>query len=318
MVEALRGSRHRKVKTSRRRVDGQRLETKREWSLKDTGLMAILCTLFVGVFGFALWRDAKPDLTARIATVLPVQHAQAPSWSTQESANRTAELIQGRVVGVTDGDTITVLDDRRLQHTVRLAEIDAPERGQPWGNRARQTLSSMVAGQTVTVRPTDTDRYGRTVGRVYIDDRDVAHALIAAGAAWAFRRYLTDQSLVEVEQRARDQRVGLWSMSAEETVAPWDWRRGVRRGGASSASATANGNLPQGLMTRPRAETLHSNGVMDAQGFGCRGKRVCRQMTSCAEAHFYLTQCGVSSLDGNSDGEPCEVLCGTAGRTALN
>ena len=230
----------------------------------------------------------------------------ATAGSAVESQTRIATsadvVFSARVVGVTDGDTVKVLDEQKRQHTVRLAEIDAPERGQAWGDRSKQALSALVFGKMVSVERTDTDRYGRMVGRLSSDGRDVNRAMVEQGAAWAFRRYLKDPTLIETETRARRGRVGLWSMSDAQAVAPWDWRRGVREGDPAPHST------PQSLLaTADVRAPLASNGP-----FTCSGKRFCRQMTSCAEAHFYLRQCGVSSLDGNGDGEPCEMLCGTA------
>jgi endonuclease YncB( thermonuclease family) len=208
------------------------------------------------------------------------------------------------VVGITDGDTLTVLDEQNQQHTIRLAEIDAPERGQPWGDRSRQALSGLVFSKAVLVQQTDTDRYGRVVARLFADGRDVNSTMVEQGHAWAYRQYLTDETLVATETRARSGRAGLWSMSDQQTVAPWDWRQGVRAGSGDQPTTVR----PQGLVS-PAPGSLAAN----AQ-FSCSGKRFCRQMSSCAEAHYYLERCGVSSLDGKGDGEPCEMLCGTNSR----
>lgn len=217
-----------------------------------------------------------------------------------------AVTFRARVVGVTDGDTLTVLDESNQQHTIRLAEIDAPERGQPWGARAKQTLSSLVFGKTVSLQQTDTDRYDRVVARVFADGEDVNRAMVGQGAAWAYRRYLTDQALIAVEAKARRDRLGLWSLSDAETVEPWEWRKGKREG---DGNLPTDGNRGVRSLVAPRQSVV----TEPADGrFSCSGKRYCRQMSSCAEAHFYLRQCGVASLDGNSDGEPCEMLCGTA------
>lgn len=244
--------------------------------------------------------------SALVMTACDQVVATAPSVSAEgsPSAANSEVVLTGRVVGVTDGDTLTLLDDETRQHTVRLAEIDAPERGQPWGNRAKQTLSALVSGKRVSVRQTDTDRWGRVVGRVFADEVDVNRAMIEQGGAWAFGRYLTDETLLDVEQRARERRVGLWSMPEAEIVPPWEWRQGARTASAQPAPV-APSQRPQSLLSR-RPE------VPGQAEVSCGGKRYCRQMTSCAEAHFYLRQCGVASLDGNGDGEPCEVLCGTA------
>jgi endonuclease YncB( thermonuclease family) len=161
--------------------------------------------------------------------------AVSPVESRSSIAASADAAFSARVVGITDGDTLTVVDEQKRQHTIRLAEIDAPERGQPWGDRAKQALSAFVFGKTISVQQTDTDRYGRVVGRLFSDGRDVNRAMVAVGAAWAFRRYLTDTSLIEVEARAKRERIGLWSMPEAQTVAPWDWRRGVRVGGTSQA-----------------------------------------------------------------------------------
>jgi endonuclease YncB( thermonuclease family) len=217
-----------------------------------------------------------------------------------------ATSFRARVVGVIDGDTLTVLDEQNQQHTIRLAEIDAPERGQPWGDRSKQALSALVSEKTVSVQQTDTDRYGRTVARVFSDGRDINQTMVGEGAAWAYRQYLADQTLIAREARARRARVGLWSMSDAQTVAPWEWRKGVRVGDGDLPRIP--GSAVQSLLP-PRSSSDRSG-----DRFSCSGKRYCRQMSSCAEAHFYLRQCGVASLDGNSDGQPCEVLCGTTFR----
>jgi len=94
-----------------------------------------------------------------------------------------AEPLTGEVVGVTDGDTITVLVDHQ-PITVRLAEIDTPERGQPWASRAKQALSDKVFGQVIQLQVVDTDRYGRTVAKVFRDGRDINREMVGEGHAW--------------------------------------------------------------------------------------------------------------------------------------
>ncbi|WP_269514037.1 thermonuclease family protein [Brevundimonas subvibrioides] len=223
-----------------------------------------------------------------------------------------AVSFEARVVGITDGDTLTVVDAQNQQHTIRLAEIDAPERRQPWGDRSRQTLSTLAFGKTISVRQTDNDRYGRVVARLFVDGSDINRTMVEQGASWAYRRYLTDRTLIAAETRARAQRVGLWSLSDAETVAPWEWRQGVREGsGLAPETAAASTGMRSLLASRSGSGASKS---LTSGTFSCSGKQYCRQMNSCAEANFYLTQCGVASLDGNSDGEPCEMLCGTASR----
>jgi endonuclease YncB( thermonuclease family) len=139
-----------------------------------------------------------------------------------------AEQVQGRVVGVADGDTVTVLDDHRVQHKVRLAGIDAPEKGMPYGQRSKQYLSDLVYGKTVTLEGDKVDRYGRTVAKVILNGQDVNLAQIAAGMAWHYKKYdreqtANDRMLYGAEElNARAARRGLWG--DPKPVAPWDWR----------------------------------------------------------------------------------------------
>jgi endonuclease YncB( thermonuclease family) len=137
-----------------------------------------------------------------------------------------AEEFTGRVVGVTDGDTITVL---RAAHgaTVRLVGIDAPEKSQAYGQRAKQFTSALTFGRPVTVRVTGHDRYGRVLGEVTLPDgRSLNEELIRAGFAWWFRKYSRDVRLGHLEEEAREARRGLWADRAPQ--APWDYR--TRRG----------------------------------------------------------------------------------------
>ncbi len=133
----------------------------------------------------------------------------------------------GRVVGVADGDTITVLHNGKGER-IRLHGIDCPEKRQAFGNRAKQFTSTLVFGKTVTVQFVDRDRYGRTVGVVLLPDgRSLNHELVRAGLAWMYRRYTNDQSLSDLEEQARVARRGLWA--DPHAVAPWEWRR-MRKG----------------------------------------------------------------------------------------
>ena len=115
--------------------------------------------------------------------------------------------ITGRVVAVTDGDTIKVLDDANNEHKVRLTGIAAPERGQPFGTASRKYLASMVAGREVFVESDKKDRYGRDLGKVWVQPNDcptcgktldVNYAQILAGMAWWYRYYAKEQSLEDI------------------------------------------------------------------------------------------------------------------------
>ncbi len=132
------------------------------------------------------------------------------------------ELV-GQVVSVHDGDTLTVLVDRR-QVKVRLAEIDAPELGQPFGTRSRQSLADMCARKLAVVGDRGPDRYGRTIGRVRCADVDANAEQVRSGWAWVFIRYAPKNSpLYSVEAEARAEKRGLWA--DDERVPPWDWRK---------------------------------------------------------------------------------------------
>ncbi len=128
----------------------------------------------------------------------------------------------GRVVGVSDGDTITVLHNGKGER-IRLHGIDCPEKRQAFGNRAKQFTSNLVFAKTVTVQFVDRDRYGRTVGVVLLPDgRSLNHELVRAGLAWMYRRYSNDQSLSDLEEEAQGARRGLWA--DPHAVPPWEWR----------------------------------------------------------------------------------------------
>ena len=135
-----------------------------------------------------------------------------------------AEEFSGKVVGVSDGDTITVLRNR-TPIKVRLHGIDCPEIGQDFGSRAKAFTSELVFGQVVKVVPWDTDRYGRTVADVILaDGRILNHELVRAGLAWWYRKYAPDiGTLAELEAAARDAKRGLWSQP--NPVPPWEWRK---------------------------------------------------------------------------------------------
>jgi len=134
---------------------------------------------------------------------------------------------EGKVVGVTDGDTIKVLKDGK-QVKIRLASIDCPEKGQPYSQVAKKFTASMVAGKVVKVWPTDTDRYGRTVAFVFVGGVDLNKELLKAGLAWHYKKYSRDPELAKLEFEAREQKVGLWKEPGQ--IAPWEWGKMKRSG----------------------------------------------------------------------------------------
>ena len=139
-----------------------------------------------------------------------------------------AGTIDGRVVSVADGDTITVLDAGKVQHKIRLAGIDAPEKKQPFGQRSKQSLSDLVFDKAVIVETNKVDKYRRNVGKVLVDGVDANLAQVQRGFAWHYKAYEREQSTIErkvyadAENEAKAARLGLWADS--EPVPPWEFR----------------------------------------------------------------------------------------------
>jgi len=151
--------------------------------------------------------------------------------------------LSGRVVGISDGDTFTLLTSEKQQVKIRLAEIDAPESSQPYGNKSKQALSGLIFGKDIRVVVQTTDRYGRTVGRPYIGKLDVCEEMVRVGAAWVYRQYVIDESLFDVENDARAARRGIWGLSESEQVEPWNWRRGLNSSGKTPEGCNIKGNI---------------------------------------------------------------------------
>ena len=140
--------------------------------------------------------------------------------------------VQGKVVGVSDGDTITVLDVERHQHKVRLAGIDAPEKHQPFGQVSKRALSDCAYGHDAVIRGHKLDRYGRLIGKVIVQGQDCNLQQIRQGLAWHYKKYQNEQSkddaltYAEAEEEARGKRLGLWQ--DPKPTPPWDFRHEKR------------------------------------------------------------------------------------------
>lgn len=143
-----------------------------------------------------------------------------------------AATIEGWVVGVTDGDTVTVLDGSNTQHKIRLAGIDAPEKKQAFGARSKQSLSDLVFDRQVSVETDKRDRYGREVGVILVNGKDANLEQITRGFAWHYKAYEREQSANDrklydfAEQEARARRRGLWA--DVDPMPPWDYRHSKR------------------------------------------------------------------------------------------
>jgi endonuclease YncB( thermonuclease family) len=144
------------------------------------------------------------------------------SWS------EPAFKLSGRVSKVADGDTITLIDTQRKKYKIRLFGIDSPESDQPYYHAAKDALSKLVDGKSVGIDVKDTDKYGRLVGTVFVEGRNVNLEMVKLGYAWWYEYYAPlNGDLREAQEHARAYKSGLWVDS--KPTAPWDWRRRTRR-----------------------------------------------------------------------------------------
>lgn len=153
-----------------------------------------------------------------------------PASGTLAAGPRPASL-RASVVGVSDGDTLTVLTAQRRKLKVRLWGIDAPEKKQAFGQRSKRGLSELVFGREVLVEVKGRDRYGRTLGWVLVEGRPANLLMVERGLAWWYRQYSARAlEIGRAEQEARSRRLGLWA--DPQPQAPWEWRRSRRRAAA--------------------------------------------------------------------------------------
>ncbi len=223
-----------------------------------------------------------------------------------------AETFSAKVIVVMDGDTVMVLrGGQKLK--IRLANIDAPEKDQSFGKQSRDSLLELVGKKQVQVDSQAIDQYGRIVGLISIDGLNVNQEQVQRGMAWAAEgwrqsrrvptgvplagansHYHTDKTYIGLQSDAQRSRRGLWAQTSPQ--APWQWRK-------------SHPSLKPVLQARQDG-ALHQVVPVMLYDMECAKKRRCSQMTSCDEASFYFTRCGVKTLDGNHDGVPCENLCG--------
>lgn len=143
-------------------------------------------------------------------------------------------VLQGQVVRVADGDTITLQDDDKREYKLRLAYIDAPEKAMPWGDEAKRHLAQLVEDKTVEARIDDVDAYGRGVARIFKDGKDVNYAQLSGGYAWHYSQYArksqddSDFSRYKSAQgKAQHSKTGLWRDASP--IPPWEWRRAQKQ-----------------------------------------------------------------------------------------
>ncbi len=201
--------------------------------------------------------------------------------------------FSGKVIAVLDGDTLLVLRGGNPVK-VRLAEVDAPEKAQPYGTSAQKSLADMVMGKEIRVASRAVDDYGRLVATVHVGGLNVNHEQVRRGMAWEYSRFHSNRELMALQREAQQARRGLWAEAG--AVEPSQWRK-QHPGTARVVAAPV-----------PASATAHRA--------ACGAKKYCSQMSSCEEARQYLAQCGIKTLDGNGDGVPCEKLCSPAGSKA--
>lgn len=202
-------------------------------------------------------------------------------WLLLSASNAAhGEEFMAKVIAVMDGDTVLALRGAQ-KIKIRLANIDAPEKGQDFGTESRQALLDMVLRKQVRVNTQAIDSYGRVVAELSVDGRSVNEEQVRRGLAWEYMHFHGDQAFSVLQKEAQAARRGLW-MQPDPTP-PWEWRK------------THAATKP----LRPVTE----------KDYACGRKQRCAQMRSCDEANFYLIRCGVKSLDRNGDGVPCASLC---------
>lgn len=213
-----------------------------------------------------------------------------------------AEEFSGKVIAVMDGDTLLVI---REGHPVkvRLTEVDAPEKAQPFGAASQKSLAEMTMGKQVKVVSRAVDDYGRLLATAFAGELNVNHEQVRRGMAWEYSRFHSNRELMALQREAQQARRGLWA--GEDPVEPSQWRKQhpvIFAATLPTAGATAA--VPPALAPADPVQRLDS-------GPAC-GKRHCPEIKTCEEARRYLSLCGQKALDGDSDGKPCESLCAGA------
>ena len=134
-----------------------------------------------------------------------------------------AEYLESlKIKRVVDGDTVHVFYQDEV-YKIRLTEIDAPERDQPYGSNSTEYLKSLLKEGMVDVDISGTDRYGRKLGRLYWQGKDINRELVSAGYAWVYDQYVTDNSFYENQSKAKNTKKGLWE--DQNPLEPWNWRK---------------------------------------------------------------------------------------------
>jgi micrococcal nuclease len=199
----------------------------------------------------------------------------------------SGQEFTAKIIAVLDGDTVLVRRKVGLVK-IRLAEIDAPEKAQAFGETSKKSLSDMVLGKQVKIVSQTMDQYGRLVAHLSVNGLDVNAEQIRRGMAWEYSNSHSNKALIVLQNQAKQAPHGLWKQ--DNPMPPWKWRKlhPFTQHSEGAASATTN---------------------VVVSGANCGSKKHCSEMSSCEEAKHYFAQCGVKSLDGDGNGMPCEKLC---------
>lgn len=169
-------------------------------------------------------RRASTPRTKTSSTSARAKTSKAKTPKRKKGTLAKGSVVQVQVVGVSDGDTVTLLTDKNTEVRMRLNGIDAPESKQSFGARAKERLSDLIYGKTVTAKIDGTDRYGRALGEITYGGASVNDRMVRDGLAWWYRQYAKkDTDLERFETEARNARRGLWSEPNPQE--PWAWRK---------------------------------------------------------------------------------------------
>ena len=144
------------------------------------------------------------------------------------AAKDIPNTIYAKVVKVVDGDTIHISHKKYGLLKIRLAEIDAPEKDQPYGKEATARLSKILTNKTIRLNKITVDRYNRIIGIVYYENIDINHYLVINGLAWCYDYYNKREKIKDAEIYARKKEIGIWSDKNNEAIPPWEWRKNKR------------------------------------------------------------------------------------------
>ncbi len=144
------------------------------------------------------------------------------SWGNLYSQDK--KNISGKVIGITDGDTFSLLlENDNFEIKVRLLDIDCPEKKQPYSQKAKQYVSNLIFGKLVNVQYSKKDGFGRVLGTIYVNKVNVNEEMVKAGYAWHFIKYSDNKTYINLEKEARNKKIGLWS--DPNPIPPWEWRK---------------------------------------------------------------------------------------------